>query len=231
MAVYIVRHGEVEHHQSDIEITARGREQARAAALILASYSNVANSLVYIFHSPVLRVVETAQLIAETLETVLRPWPARIFPPQPDGALENVRFISDAARGLQEPSLLYAEMNTPEFLQTVSPARAEFFRGFWTSDDPMGYWLTHDSDGGAETPAAVLERLRARLREIFSKYDARENFVLVTHSGAMRVLLQDVFDADLGEPDFCGIIAITPTNQPQRVQFNYREQVTDYALF
>lgn len=95
----------------------------------------------------------------------------------------------------------------------------------------MGYWLTHDSDGGAETPPMVLQRLQQRLREIFSSDGADAVFILVTHSGAMRVLLQDVFGADPGEPDFCGIISVMPTNQAGQVQFAYRERVVDYALF
>lgn len=230
--VYFVRHGEVAHHQSDIELTARGREQARAVGAELAANIPNAHSTIHVFHSPVRRVVETAQLLTETLCETLQTRAVRLFPAQPDAALENVRFISDSARGLQEPSLLYAEMNTPEFLGTVSPARAEFFHGFWTSDDPMGYWLTHDSDGGAETPAIVLQRLQERLREIFSD-DAtreRETFILVSHSGAMRVLLTNALGADPGEPDFCEIIALQPSSESNGIELTYRGKTMPYAI-
>lgn len=235
MAVYIVRHGEVEHHRSDVELTARGREQARAAGIELASRMAGNGTTVRVFYSPVLRVLETAQLLTETLGATLaqteRARAVIIHAPQPDGALENARFILDAQRGMQEPSLLYADINTPEFMRTISPARAEFYRGFWASDDPMGYWLTHDSDGGAEAPAAVLRRLEQRLRDIFSADGADTVFVLVTHSGAMRVLLSSAYGTDPGEPDFCAIISVTPTHQPGQVRFTYRDRGVDYALF
>lgn len=63
MAVYIVRHGEVEHHRSDVELTTRGREQARAAGIELASQIAGSGTTIHVFNSPVLRVLETAQLL------------------------------------------------------------------------------------------------------------------------------------------------------------------------
>lgn len=229
--VYFVRHGEVEHHQSDVELTARGRAQARAVGGELAARVSDADAAIHIFHSPVRRVVETAQLLTEALCAALPTSTTRVHSPLPDGALENVRFVSDSRRGLQEPSLLYVELNTPAFLQTVSPVRAEFFRGFWASDDPMGYWLTHDSDGGAETPAAVLRRLQERLRGIFSSDAANVVFILTTHSGAMRVLLASALGADLGEPNFCEIIALEPSFDSSSVRLTFRGQTVSYALF
>lgn len=235
--VYIVRHGEVAHHRSDIELTARGRAQARAAGEALASRIHHGD-VIYIFHSPVLRVVETAQLLFASLDTALHQTGDRpditLRSPQPDGALENARFIPDMQHGMQEPSLLYAEMDTPEFMQTLSPARAEFYRGFWSSDDPMGYWLTHDSASGAENPATVLQRFRQRLSEIFSAADARSPirhiYILVTHSGAMRALLRDALGADPGEPNFCEMIALEATNQADCVRLVYRGRTSAYAL-
>lgn len=231
MTVYFVRHGEVEHHQSDVELTARGRVQAHAVGQELATRAAASDAAIHIFYSPVRRVVETAQLLTETLRATMPAHAERVHTLQPDGALENVRFISDSARGLEEPSLLYAELNTPEFLKTVSPARAEFFRGFWTSDDPMGYWLTHDSDGGAETPADVLRRLQTRLREIFSSNATDAFFILATHSGAMRVLLASALGADPGEPDFCELIVLRSAPESNVVYLTYREQTVPYALF
>jgi broad specificity phosphatase PhoE len=75
----------------------------------------------------------------------------------------------------------------------------------------MGYWLTHDSGGGAETPASVLCHLQARLAMIMGAIDAapmRTHSILVTHSGAMRAVLRHAFGSDPGEPEFCGIITI-----------------------
>lgn len=230
VTVYFVRHGEVPHHQSDVELTAQGRAQAHAAGAELAARVAASDAAIHVFYSPVRRVVETAQLLTETLRDTLGERAARIQTAQLDGALENVRFVPDAARGLQEPSLLYTEMSTPEFLETVSPARAKFFREFWTSDDPMGYWLTHDSDGGAETPTAVLRRLQERLREIFSSDASNEIFILTTHSGAMRVLLANALSADPGEPDFCEIITLQPSSESNGIELTYRGKKVPYAI-
>lgn len=229
---YLVRHGHVAHHQSDVALTALGRAQARAAGRELAAHIP-ARAIIQVFYSPVRRVAETAQLLTETLCAALNTRAATVYPPQLDSALENVRFIPDAERGMQEPSLLYAEMQTPEFLRHAAPTRAEFFRGFWASEDPMGYWLVHDSGGGAETPAQVLQRLRVRLRELCSTRADGQNqvYILVTHSGAMRVLLQDIFGADPGEPNFCERIALALASPANVLNTTYRGQTVAYALF
>ncbi|MBF8282050.1 MAG: hypothetical protein HW378_965, partial [Anaerolineales bacterium] len=57
IVVYLVRHGEVEHHRTDVSLTPHGRAQAEAAGAALAS--RVADGdTVSIRHSPVTRVLE-----------------------------------------------------------------------------------------------------------------------------------------------------------------------------
>ena len=231
---YLVRHGEVEHHRTDVSLTPRGREQAEAAGAVLAArlaasprlgLSGVsgAGNIVSIQHSPVRRVVETAELLRASLSSALTTagYAGRIAvsPPQPDEALCNVRFILEPGREPEEPSLLHTQINTPAYLQAAPPARVEFYRGFWSSNDPMGYWLTHDSAGAAETPAVVLNRLLTRLKNLFAAPArtkrgptplANLHWIGVTHSGAMRVLLRQAFGEDPGEPNFCEVIGIEP---------------------
>lgn len=124
-------------------------------------------------------------------------------------------------------------MNTPELLRHVAPTRAEFFRGFWASETPMGDWRPHESDGGAETPAQVWPRLQARLRALYFTHANGQNqvYILVTHSGAMRVLLQDIFGADPGEPDLCERIALALATPANVLKMTYRGQTIAYALF
>ena len=148
IVVYLVRHGEVEHHRTDVSLTPRGRAQAEAAGAALASRI-AGGDTVSIRHSPVMRVLETAELLRAGLVSALaaagRADRAVISPLHLDVALCNVRFILGPGQEPEEPSLLYETINTPAYIESASPARAEFYRGFWSSRDPMGYWLTHDS--------------------------------------------------------------------------------------
>jgi broad specificity phosphatase PhoE len=224
--VYILRHGEVEHHRSDIDLTPRGREQAHVAGLALRNASQ-AGDTIHVFHSPVLRATETAFALYESLaltsERDAHPRPETLYPPQPDPALHNVRFVTAPTREPQELSTLFAELRAPAYLANLSPLRAEFYRGFWSSADPMGYWLTHESGGGAESPGTVLDRVTSRLRDIFSRDGARRDvYIMVTHSGPMRALLRGVFGADPGEPDFCETIALELSNDADCAHLSYR---------
>jgi broad specificity phosphatase PhoE len=90
----------------------------------------------------------------------------------------------------------------------------------------MGHWLTHDSEGGAESPGLVLERIRERLLHIFYS-SARiagqtAHWILVTHSGTMRVLLREAFGEDPGEPDFCEIISLEDIGQAGLAKLTHR---------
>ena len=248
--VYLVRHGEVEHHRTDVSLTPRGRKQAEAAGAALAA--RIADGhAVFVYHSPVTRVQETADLIRASLKVAMtaagRAGRIVLHPSQPDPTLCNVRFIVGPGREPEEPSLLYDEIKIPAYLQRLPPARAEFYRGFWASADPMGYWLTHDSHGGAESPDVVLNRLRGRLGEIFSDDGAltpapsplaklrdgrgeSAHWIMVTHSGTLRALLRDAFGADPGEPNFCEAITLKPSGWADWVTLSYRGPRTAYRL-
>jgi broad specificity phosphatase PhoE len=184
---------------------------------------------VSIRHSPVTRVLETAELLRAGLGSALaaagRADRVVISPLHPDDALCNVRFILGPGQEPEEPSLLYETISTPAYIESVSPARAEFYRGFWSSHDPMGYWLAHDSAGAAETPQVVLARMQERLRGLFAnhaKMDRRLHWIGVTHSGAMRNVLRAALGDDPGEPDYCEVIVVEPSGQADRAAVSYR---------
>jgi len=230
--IYLVRHGEIEHHRTDVSLTARGREQAGAVGRALTSRIGQGEA-VFIFHSPVTRVRETAELAREALRMGLRVEGVTLHSPELDVALSNVRFVVSPEQGPEEPSLVYARINAPAYLSALPPARAAFYRGFWDSPDPMGYWLTHPSDGGAETPECVLGRLLTRLREILTDgklYEVRTHWIMVTHSGAMRALLRHAFGADPGEPNFCEIVVIEPSESLSGVTLVYRNRTIPLNL-
>ncbi len=176
--VYLVRHGEVEHHRTDVHLTPRGRAQAETAGAALADLLAEGDT-VLLYHSPMKRVKETADLMHASIDAALktsgRDGRVHLHAPRQDQALCNVRFFAAPGEEPEEPSLLYARINTPAFLQDLLPAQVDFYRGFWASADPMGYWLTHDSAGGAETVEVVLARLQGRLRSLFDPKRLSEN--------------------------------------------------------
>lgn len=230
---YLVRHGEVEHHRSDIAITARGREQAASAAGALADRIAEGDT-VLVCHAPVNRVRETAEIVYARLLARRIPR-VNLRPPQIDLALSNVRFTfrSDDGDRLEEPSQLYEEINDPAYLKNIPQAWVDFYGGFWKSADPMGYWLTHDSGGGAETPASVLCRFQERLKTIVDADGVgrtRTHSILVTHSGAMRAVLRHAFGSDLGEPEFCGIITVEQSAQTLQPTLTYLGQSASLNL-
>ena len=235
IVVYLVRHGEVEHHRTDVSITARGRAQAEAAGAALASRI-AGGDAVSIRHSPVIRVRETAELLRDGLASALaagRVDRVSISPLHLDPSLCNVRFILGPGQEPEEPSLLYETINTPAYIESASPARAEFYRGFWSSRDPMGYWLTHDSAGAAETPEFVLARMKERLRGLFANHarmDRRLHWIGVTHSGAMRDVLRATFGDDPGEPDFCEVIVAEPSRRADQATVSYRGRSAPLVL-
>lgn len=231
--VYLVRHGEVEHHRTDVNLTPRGRAQAETTGAALAD-PLAEGDTVLLYHSPVKRVKETADLMHASIDAALktsgRDGRVHLHAPRQDQALCNVRFFAAPGEEPEEPSLLYARINTPAFQQDLPPARADFYRGFWVSADPMGYWLTHDSAGGAETVEVVLARLQGRLRSLFDPERlgetpsprGRVHWIGITHSGAMRALLRAAFGDDSGEPDFCESILIEPSDRTGWVTLSYR---------
>jgi len=233
--VYLVRHGEVAHHRTDISLTARGQEQARLAGSALARQMADGDT-VCVHYSPVTRVRETADILYASLAAALRAGNFSrvvLHPPQPDPALHNVRFILEPGQQPEEPSLLYTQSNDPAYLQTRPPAQADFYRGFWASADHIGYWLSHDSGGGAETPTTVLARVRARLGEISAldgSHPTQTHWLMITHSGTMRTVLCEALGTDPGEPDFCETVILRPAAQAGRVTLSYRGQAASLSI-
>ena len=68
------------------------------------------------------------------------------------------------------------------------------------------------------------------MRKIFAanaNTPMRAHWILVTHSGAMRVFLRHAFGSDPGEPDFCGVIALEPSAQPNCAALSYQNKTVE----
>ncbi|MEW6368599.1 MAG: PEP/pyruvate-binding domain-containing protein [Acidobacteriota bacterium] len=231
VAAYMMRHGEVRGHQADLELTAAGREQAWRGARFIAAHI-AAGDTVFICYSPVRRARQTAELVAAGLAGEMaasgRASSVIICDPQPDEALFNGRFILTPGREPREPASAYADTTDTAILDGIPFERAEFFRGFWASQDPMGYWLTRDSAGAAEPPSLVLDRVRERLKGILAS-PARiagrtSHWVLVTHSGTMRVVVREAFGEDPGEPEFGEILYLEDSAQSSLAKLTCRDR-------
>ena len=243
VVAYLVRHSEVEHHRADVGLTPRGRALAQAAGTAL--YDRLADGdLVYVQHAPVTRVQETADLLYSAMASALRmagrESRIHLYPPQPDPGLRNVRFIVEPGQEPQEPTLAFARINSPGYLESLLPARATFFRGFWASPDRLGFWLTHDSAGAAETTDEVWARLRNWLQSKFADHAGAGSsssgagcvhWIGVTHSGGMRVVLRRALGFDPGEPDDCEAIIVEPSGETDRLVIAYRGQGARLALY
>lgn len=235
--VYLVRHGEVAHHQAEVSLTSSGREQAHDTGVALAGRVAGCHQ-VYIHHSPLLRVKETADILyaslRDTLDSMGVDAGELLAPPAPDELLNNFHFILHPEGTRKEPALLYERTNDPQRLASIPDQQAAFYRDFWTQEDPIGYWMNHDSGGGAETPELVLDELLDKIRGLMTG-DLQENqaslqWILVTHSANLRVFLRAILGYDPGEPDYCEIVAINPGRSEGLVTIRYREETGKLQL-
>ncbi|MBM4422282.1 MAG: histidine phosphatase family protein [Chloroflexi bacterium] len=234
---YLVRHGEVEHHRTDVSITARGHEQAVAAGRAIAERVS-AGDTVQVYRSTLARNVETADSLVKGLsESLAAKGGVTLHAPQVEEFLHNVRFaLPDQPP--QEPSLLYALISDPAYRLKLQPGQIDYYNGFYASKDPMGYWMTRDPNGWADTTAEVWGRFRGLLARVLNgdgfqsngNPAARAHWIGVTHSGAMRVIIREAFGSDPGEPDFCGIITVEPSADPLRPTLIYRGQSVPLSL-
>jgi len=209
--IFVVRHGNVPHHQGDVAILPEGKIAAfKSASQIADQMSDSAT--VIILHAPTARTRETAQAIARGLEAALREQnknDARVAPPQVETAIRNFHFILDG--------ICYPPTDAMHESLPAIAAQNSFLQGFWQSiDDPIGYWLTHPSPS-AESPATVAQRLLEFFARLLD-HPTAEFYILVTHSGPMRAFLRTVFGADPGEPEYCEMFQVNASGVYYRHQ-------------
>jgi broad specificity phosphatase PhoE len=239
VTVHIMRHSEIAHHESNVSLTEHGRVLAWAAGKSLGA-EVTDRETIFVQYAPAARTEETATLVHAGLLAALKEnmlaGQVGLRAPSPEAGLYNVRFFMNHGEEPQEPARAFSRTNSPRYLDDLPPARAAFFRGFWKSEDRLGYWLTHGSAGGAETPEMVYERLRAWLRSIFFNIagganfgrstEAVTRFIGVTHSGTIRAFLCKDLGMDPGEPDYCEQIRIEAADHDDQPALTFRGRRT-----
>ena len=128
---YYVRHGQTETNAHrlvagslDVDLTALGREQARAAAMALA-----AASITGIYSSPLKRARHTAEPIAEGLKL-----PVTIIP---EIAERNWGDLEGKPRGSRRKGIM------PEGAETTEAFTARVLRGFSLIDSDLPLVVAH----------------------------------------------------------------------------------------
>lgn len=209
--IFVVRHGNVPHHQGDVAILPEGKIAARASANQIADQMRDGEAAI-LLHAPTARTRETAQEIARGLASTLREQnknAARVSPPQVEKAIRNFHFILN--------DIAYPPTDDMHESLPAVAAQNSFLRGFWqAAADPIAYWLTHPSPS-AESPELVAQRLMTFFSQCFD-HPSAEFYILTTHSGPMRAFLRTVLGTDPGEPEYCEMFQIDASGVHYRGQ-------------
>jgi broad specificity phosphatase PhoE len=87
---------------------------------------------------------------------------------------------------------------------------AKYLKDLWSSNDPIGYWLSHPSET-VESPEAAAKRTREYIAErldLVAREGELRRDICVTHSANIRVLLESAFGEDPGEPPFFATVTV-----------------------
>ncbi len=232
--VHVLRHGHIPSHDVDVSLTEEGLKAVYFAGRQLATIVEDGEALSF-FHGPARRARETAwglyRSLMSSLEAAGRS-SVQVAEPAPLLGLANLRLVVQGR--LEEAMRIQYDLVRALYLAEPSPenaGRLAFHDGFWSAEDPMGYWLTHPSPH-AESPDEVAERVAAAIRELLSEPPrppaTRRRVICASHSGPMRAFLRQVFGADPGEPDFCESFTVVQM-EDGRARVVFRGQ-SSYAL-
>lgn len=176
--LYLVRHGETEQQtdkvfigQWDISLNEEGRRQAKEAAhLLLQDFPDAKT----IYCSDLKRAVETATLIAETMEK--------------EHAISVVPISV-------VPFSAFRELSLGEWdgllIEDVKQRYPEEYRN--RGDHLLTYKIGNDSENFYDLRYRVMKKLQELIQETTG------DLVLVTHSGVMKVILSELLGKDLQE--------------------------------
>jgi len=235
LIIHVVRHGHIPSHDTDVPLTEEGQKAVYFAGCELAALIEDGEAISF-FHGPARRARETAWGIHHGLRDSLKDSgraEPQIAPPDSLAGIRNLGFIVQGR--MQEAMRIQLDLVRADYLAEPSPenaGRLAFHRGFWDSDDPIGYWLTHPSPH-AEDPDEVAERVTAALRELLSEPQqppaTRRRIICASHSATMRAFLREILGNDPGEPDFCESFTVERMDS-QVALVVFRDQATELTV-
>lgn len=223
--IHLVRHGRIPNYDADQSLTAQGREEVLAVGRGLGGLIKPGETVRFC-SSPARRARETAALlgqgIVKTNTTAVLVTPIAV-----DDRLQNSQvYLNGSSYDPMLPLLDVARWRVQTAPSPENEAVLAYQTQFWSAPDPITYWLTHSSPL-AESPEAVVERLRAGLRERLAGPEGDHSLrreICVTHSANIRAFLRQVFGRDLGTPAFGEMLTISDG------QVEYQGQVADYRF-
>jgi broad specificity phosphatase PhoE len=192
--IRLLRHAETTGYAGDLGLSARGTEQAAAAAAALAAELG-ARATLGLRHAPSVRARVTAEVLAADLLAA----GLAVDGPRPDPGFANFAVAADGE--VREQAEVFGEHadaaerpfeELPGWLGDLARFRAIHVGG----GDPIAFWLTTPLLG-FEPPAVAVRRYWRALRAV----EPGGLTVVAAHSGPMRALVAHAFGRDLGEPE------------------------------
>lgn len=231
VVVYVVRHGHIPSHESDVALTAEGWRVAEQVGEQLAQVVEPGEEIRFL-HGPARRARETAEGIYRGVKRAVagRGGDVSVVPPALHPDLCNFRMWVDGR--LQEAMRLFHDAVRAAYHEDPSPenaARLAFHDAFWSASDPVGYWLTTPTPH-MESPEAVAARVERVVRQQLERVPApqvRQHVICASHSAPMRAFLRAVLGQDPGEPNFCEYFVVEEKDGKTWVR--YRGQVAEWA--
>jgi broad specificity phosphatase PhoE len=208
--IRLLRHGETSGYEGDLGLSDRGRDQARAAAAVLAGEAHGSLTLLY---APSVRARVTAEVLAEDLRA------AGVAVHGPRAERDFANFTVAAAGEVREQAEVFGEYanaatTPPDELPGWLADLARFRSVHVSGGDPIALWLTTPLLG-FEPPAVSVRRHWRGIRAL----EDDDLTVVAAHSGPMRALVAHAFGRDLGEPDNLEAVAIHLDGDRARVDF------------
>lgn len=191
LVVRLVRHAETASYDYDAGLTRRGRAQVRERAAHIAA-TLAGDAQVDIVYAPTQRAHQTADVLHEVLQRRIGQGRLRIGSCTEDRRFRNLQVTVDGVE--LEPT--DARKHIPHGGSWAREAEA-----FWSTPDPMGYWMSTPMLSH-ESPQSVVQRFLGAIAECTKQHRTETTHLIVaTHSGCMRALVAWAACADFGEPD------------------------------
>ena len=207
--LHFIRHGEPINYSYDAGITPKSVKQAEKFGRDLIHQIRD-GELVKLVTSPQKRATETLDGIEKGMKASLK-----------DHADKKVVLYTEGRKRRNEVRMF-----------EIIDRKTDWFNKFKDDEDSIKYWLDNP-DEVAEPPEKVLQRMEKFIKRMkavseFLPSGPKVHYVIVTHSGPMRVLLRKSFtktDVDYGESMNLKISG----NKKEKPVIEYNKTVKDWS--